>query len=266
MTDDRPERGYRAAAFQPDDDEIDHFEIPDAAQFTDPNLARRGNRHRPEPATTTRTPRVAVEPEPQQDSETPLNRSADRRPRRAGILAGGLAAVIAVGAITWYLAGAHGTTPQATPPAAQTASVAAGATTSTSKGPQCPERRNDAGVVTGNGPGDQNSGPGVILAFNYAYYVERSGVGAAAVAVPNAVASPPRIQSAIDQIPVGSSYCMTITETAPHLYRVTNTLTRPHSGQPGIGNEPQQPEVYRQVIETTESGGKTWIVSIRKGG
>ncbi|WP_231498960.1 hypothetical protein [Gordonia alkanivorans] len=131
--------------------------------------------------------------------------------------------------------------------------------------PSCPARVDNESGTIGNGTGDQKSGAGVILAFNHAYYTLRDARAAAAVAVPNALSPRPELQGAIDKVADGSQYCMTITESAPNLYRVINTVTPPTSGQPGIGatNEPQ-PVVYRQVIQTVESGGRTWIVSIRK--
>ncbi len=85
------------------------------------------------------------------------------------------------------------------------------------------------------------------------------------MAAANAVGSPAALQRGIDEIAVGSTYCMRIAETAPNQYWVTNVVSPPTSGQPGIGGETPQPEVYKQVIQTTDIGGKTWIASIRKG-
>ncbi|AZG47038.1 hypothetical protein [Gordonia insulae] len=110
-------------------------------------------------------------------------------------------------------------------------------------------------VTTGHDSGDQNSGPGVIKAFNYAYYTQRSAVKARSVAAPNAVASRDVMQKYIDQRPAGTQHCLSITKRGTDTYAVVLTEIPPEPGA--------VPIVYRQIIQTVEARGKTWILSIK---
>ena len=127
----------------------------------------------------------------------------------------------------------------------------------------CPSSAAD-GVVTGNGAGDQDSGPGVIEAFNHAYYTLRSAAAARAVAAPGAVADEPVMQGYIDKIPAGTTHCLTISPLSPNTFRVVLTEIPPTSGQPGRPGDPSPtpPVAIHQKITTVESGGKVWIASI----
>ncbi|MFW0783709.1 hypothetical protein AAFP35_04250 [Gordonia sp. CPCC 206044] len=129
-------------------------------------------------------------------------------------------------------------------------------TTSTSTTPaETCESIVDGAVTTGDGPGDQASGPGVILAFNHAYYVDRSAKAARAVAAPNAVATQPVMQKYIDQREPGTKHCLSITDRGNNTYSVVLTEIPPDPSA--------DPIVYRQTIRTVESRGKTWIASIK---
>lgn len=117
----------------------------------------------------------------------------------------------------------------------------------------CPEGV-DGPVTTGNDSGDQESGPGVIKAFDYAYYVDRSGERARTVATPTGVGSTKELQASIDALPADTGHCLRITDRGNGLYAVQLTETRPG----------EQPIVYPQLIQTVEADGKTWIASIKK--
>ncbi|UGT44465.1 hypothetical protein LTV02_14195 [Nocardia yamanashiensis] len=67
-------------------------------------------------------------------------------------------------------------------------------------------------VSSGTEPGGTSSGPDAIFAFEYAYYVLRSGVAARAVVAADSVNVAPAewIQDGIDQHPSGSRYCVRI--------------------------------------------------------
>lgn len=119
---------------------------------------------------------------------------------------------------------------------------------------ECPEQV-DGPVTVGNDAGDQTSGPGVIKAFDYAYYVRRSGEAARAVATPNGVGTTADLQKSIDTRPAGTRHCLRITDRGTGLYAVTLTETQPDQAQP---------TVYRQLIQTVQANGKTWIASISK--
>ena len=116
----------------------------------------------------------------------------------------------------------------------------------------CVESRND-GAVTGNGPGGTADGTEVILAFDHAYYVERSGAKARDVVTADApMGSAETIQRGIDSLPEGTEHCLTISPIEPGRYAVTLTEQRPD------GSTHQ----YRQVVTTTDRDGRTYITSI----
>ncbi|GAB2711295.1 hypothetical protein [Nocardia thraciensis] len=79
---------------------------------------------------------------------------------------------------------------------------------------QCPaERGGDR--VQGNGSGGTDSAAAAILAFQHAFYVERSGERARAVVAADGDVSPAAVlQQGIDSIPPGATHCVTITPTA----------------------------------------------------
>ncbi|WP_202421813.1 hypothetical protein [Gordonia sp. SID5947] len=162
----------------------------------------------------------------------------------AAVVVVGVAAALAIGKAT------SGDDPATDQAAAPSSSAAA----STAVGAACPSTT-ERGVTTGNDAGDQNSGPGVIKAFNHAYYVERSASAARAVAAPNAVASRDVMQRYIDQRSSGTQYCLSITARGKTTYDVVLTEIPPESGA--------VPIVYRQRIQTVEARGKTWIASIK---
>lgn len=117
----------------------------------------------------------------------------------------------------------------------------------------CPSGVTD-GVTTGADAGDQRSGPAVIKAFNYAYYVTRSAKAAHAVAAEGALAPEDEMQKSLDQIPAGTTHCLAITERSAGLFFVELTQTPPGQGAP---------IVYRQLIRTSVADGKFWIASIK---
>ncbi|MGB6244612.1 hypothetical protein [Gordonia sp. (in: high G+C Gram-positive bacteria)] len=112
--------------------------------------------------------------------------------------------------------------------------------------------KSSGNTVTGAGKGDQASGPGVISAFNYAYYVERDANAARAVTVKNTVS--PDLQKYIDGTPEGTTHCLTITSRGDGLWAVQIALTAPG----------QQPDLIKQLVQTTEVGGRFWITSFTK--
>ncbi|MEV4128188.1 hypothetical protein [Nocardia sp. NPDC049707] len=119
---------------------------------------------------------------------------------------------------------------------------------------QCPAER-VGNTITGNGAGGLDSGPGVILAFQYAYYVTRSGVATREFVTPNASVSPARtIQQGIDGIPVGTTHCISITPGAligQYLVQVTEYRLDSTS----ITYKPQ-------VVTTARVGSRTLITGI----
>ncbi|WP_067656715.1 hypothetical protein [Nocardia harenae] len=111
--------------------------------------------------------------------------------------------------------------------------------------------------VRGAGRGGAMSGPDAILAFQYAYYVDRSGSSARQLVAPGAAVSPAEvIQRGIDSIPAGTTHCVRITEVGDNRYSVEVTEQRP-GGVPA--------SYSRQTVTTAEIGGRTLITGIAAG-
>ena len=107
--------------------------------------------------------------------------------------------------------------------------------------------------------GDQNSGPGVIAAFEHAYYVQRSGAAAHALVSPNAPAIAPftveaNLDAGIATVPAGTTYCLDIDPLRTGSY----TLTLTESGPNGPGTQ------YRQRITTDQVDGRYVIAAIEQ--
>jgi hypothetical protein len=112
-------------------------------------------------------------------------------------------------------------------------------------------------VVRSAEPGGTTSGPDAVLAFQYAYYVDRSGEQARAAVAPDATVSPAAaIQRGIDSIPVGTTHCVRIVTIADNRYSVEITEYRP-GGAPATYN--------RQTVTTAVVGGRTLITGIAAG-
>ncbi|MFF1553227.1 hypothetical protein ACFVX3_19550 [Rhodococcus erythropolis] len=101
-------------------------------------------------------------------------------------------------------------------------------------------------------PGDQKSGPGVIAAFEHAYYVTRSGTAVRALTTLDApLPAQEKIQAGIGTVPTGTTHCVRITPISAGIYSVALTEMRP--GQP--------PTQFPQTITTKELGGR-WFVDV----
>lgn len=139
-------------------------------------------------------------------------------------------------------------------PSAHTAApLPVSAVPSSTPADDCPSETIGA-VTTGRDAGDQNSGPGVIKAFNYAYYRLRDARAAQSFTAKSAGLNPVEMQGFIDRRPVGTSYCLEITDRGSGLYAVQLTETPPDGGAP---------TVFSQLIQTTQTSGKTWIATNR---
>ncbi|MFD6396221.1 hypothetical protein [Nocardia sp. NPDC060249] len=118
---------------------------------------------------------------------------------------------------------------------------------------ECPTEQIGA-MVRGNNAGGTETGIAAIMAFQYAYYVARSGDQARTLVASNAVApSAAAIQAGIDSTPVGTTHCVEITPGAyAGQYLVKITAFRPDSA----------PSTYTpQLVGTAEVGNKTLITS-----
>lgn len=121
--------------------------------------------------------------------------------------------------------------------------------------PDCQQTPPTATSGSGTGTGDTTSGPGVILAFERAYYVARSGPASAALLDPTAqVPSAAALQDGIDRLPTGTRYCVQIAPAGavPGAWAVT--LTEQWPGD--------QIDHYAQTITTRAAEGRTLITGI----
>lgn len=99
--------------------------------------------------------------------------------------------------------------------------------------------------------GDQNSGAGVIAAWNHAYYVQRNAAAARALATPNSSVVPAdQLQPFIDAVPVGTNYCLRTKALSEDVYLVDLSELRPEGAQR-----------ITQTVTTKKIDGK-WFVDV----
>lgn len=119
-------------------------------------------------------------------------------------------------------------------------------------GPGCEPVRSPE-VVRGNGIGSTGSGADAILAFQHAYYVDRSGAVARAATAPDAwVSTAQTIDAGIATVPVGTHHCVQITPLPDGRFDVVITESRPdHTSR-----------TYRQLVSVGLRDGTTVITRI----
>ncbi len=84
-----------------------------------------------------------------------------------------------------------------------------------------------SGHTITTGPGDTRTPAGVVAAFEYAYYVERSAEAALKLVSPDAGLAPDRLAAAIAGLPVGTTHCVGITSIADNTTEVHLVELRP---------------------------------------
>ncbi|ANZ28537.1 hypothetical protein A4U64_27025 (plasmid) [Rhodococcus sp. WB1] len=172
---------------------------------------------------------------------------------RTWMLVGGGVAVLAVVSAVVVTA-MTGTTDEPQVPPLPSPTVVSSSTTTTSTtasatpGWCAPVTESDR--VVGNGPGGRDSGPAVIQAFEYAYYVERDGTAVADLMVLPGT----EIQSFIDAVPVGTEHCVSVLPTEdPNRWSVDVLLKFPPVGDEGI---------HKQWITTLPADGGLKIANV----
>ncbi|NQE70587.1 hypothetical protein [Nocardia gamkensis] len=185
------------------------------------------------------------EPPPRGDRHraSRARRRARRGPRRAWLVGGvGLAASLAAAALVLVYTDAASAPRQS----ATVADPVLGG------GPGCEPTRGGQ-LVRGNGTGSTASGPEVILAFQHAYYVTRSGAVARSLTVPDAAVPPVAvIDAGIASVPPGTQHCVMITPMLDGRYDVVITELRPDSAN----------RTYRQFVTVATTDGKATIIKI----
>lgn len=198
-------------------------------------------------------PAVAM-PEPQ-GVTVPAGRIPVGQWVRAHRLVVGAVTVVVIGLVVAVVVSAlHGN--GSSPSTASAPTPAPPTSAATAAAPDCPSQTEGA-VTTGRDAGDTSSGPGVIKAFEYAYYVRRDGAAARSLVTPTATFSTAaQIQAGIDsKLDPATIHCVTITDRGTGLYAVAITEIPPNG---------ELPQTHHQLIQTTTTSGRTWIVSIIK--
>lgn len=159
--------------------------------------------------------------------------------RRIGLLAVAGVAVVAGSAVLGFVI----TRGAVTPAEEQTAECAA---------------VSEPGRAAGDGPGSLDSPLGAVLAFDHAYYVERSAGKAFEAVSPSSRMTEEQLRvEGVDRVPVGTTHCVDARELAPTLLEVTLTESPPDT----------EPVVIRQRIRVAENPDGTWgIVTITPAG
>ncbi|QSE72471.1 hypothetical protein JYA91_29580 (plasmid) [Rhodococcus sp. PSBB049] len=143
----------------------------------------------------------------------------------------GVAGIVIAGTVALgHLDGSDSASPTAVPPVAAPVDENGVPILSLPEPDPAEEPQDTAGECRAD-RGDQKTGAGVIAAFNFAYYNQRNGEAARAVATPTSTVQPgPELQRFIDAVPLGTNYCQKITALSDGVYLVDLSVMRP--GQP----------------------------------
>lgn len=183
------------------------------------------------------------------------------RKRRARYIVGGsavflVATAVGVGVTVFDTS----PTTSSTTPAARTSTPTTAVPSAAALAPPAEQgcvSRTDATQVSGNGPGDTSSGPGLVLTMQYAMYVSRDADAVRSVLAPTAqAASADATRAAIAELPLGTTHCVWVTTIAPDRF--------------GVKVEEHRPDSTTRLWETTvttgvQSDGRLLITGITAG-
>lgn len=113
-------------------------------------------------------------------------------------------------------------------------------------------------TVVGAGPGDPATAPGAILAFEWAYYVDRNAARAREhVAADATVPDAATIQAGIDEVPDGTRYCVFLTRADADGNTWQVELHEQYPTDPS-------PQRFAQIVTTRTDGERALITAISK--
>ncbi|MCX5042193.1 hypothetical protein OG921_03175 [Aldersonia sp. NBC_00410] len=186
----------------------------------------------------------------------PSKPAAPQKKRGKDLVYGGIAAAVAIlaGGIALAASGALTGGDSASNGGGATATAAADESNASSA--WCPTVETDQ-LTMGAGPGSQNDGPAVILAFDYAYYVQRDGSKARSLMEPSdpAVVTAESLQNAIDTaIPRGTEHCLSIRPDPVMPERFSVQLSERRTDGTSVA--------YNQSVTTANRNGKYVITAI----
>lgn len=116
----------------------------------------------------------------------------------------------------------------------------------------------EPGRVVGAGPGSLDTPAGAVLAFDHAYYVERSAEKAFEAVSPSSRMTEEQLRiEGVERVPDGTTHCVEARELSPTLLEVDLTEYPPGA----------DPVLIRQRVRLAENPDGTWgIVSITPAG
>lgn len=163
----------------------------------------------------------------------------NRRPLRIALLAGAGVAVLGGSAVLGYVVARGAASPDA--------GASAG----------CVEVV-EPGRVSGSGPGSLDTPAGTVLAFDHAYYAERSAEKAFEAVSPSSRMTEEQLRvEGVEKVAEGTGHCVEISELSPTLLEVELTEYPPEA----------DPVLIRQRVRVEENPDGTWgIVSITPAG
>lgn len=181
----------------------------------------------------------AASPNRPPDEPPPAPAVLDRRPVRIALLVAAGVAVLGGSAVLGYVV-----TRGAVSPAAE-------------QDVGCVEV-SEPGRVVGSGPGSLSTPAGAVLAFDHAYYVERSAEKAFAAVAPSSRMTEEQLRAdGVEQVADGTAHCVEVRELSPTLLEVDLTEYPPEA----------DPVLIRQRVRVAENPDGTWgIVSITPAG
>lgn len=182
-----------------------------------------------------------TEPAPDRPGPEPAVAAAliDRRPARTALMAAAGVAVLGGSAVLGFV-------------------VTRGAVSPVDeRGTGCVEV-SEPGRVVGSGPGSLETPAGTVLAFDHAYYVERSAEKAFEAVAPSSRMTEEQLRvEGVEQVPEGTTHCVDVRELSPTLLEVGLTEYPPEA----------DPVLIRQRVRVAENPDGTWgIVAITPAG
>lgn len=116
----------------------------------------------------------------------------------------------------------------------------------------------ETGRVSGSGPGSLDTPAETVLAFDHAYYVERSAEKAFEAVSPSSRMTEEQLRvDGVEKLAEGTGHCVAISELSPTLLEVELTEYPPEA----------EPVLIRQRVRVEENPDGTWgIVSITPAG
>lgn len=196
---------------------------------------------------------ASAAPEPERAEHVPV---ASHAVGPKALFAGSVAVVLLVlGGGAWFLASLLGGQESSSAPlTVPTTEVSAEPADSESAaaGEAC-EASESAKVITGDGKGDQDSVAGVVLAFQYAYYVERDAEKIEPLVDKDSnIRDLDALQAGIDSVERGTTHCVSVTPEDDKVASVEITETSADGTM----------ALIEQRVTTTSESGDVRIVSI----